>query len=175
MKRIDLNFYSSRARLVKRTGIFLLLAGVLSSGYIVQVYSQFRGQNEKLKSELTSLHTHQQDGKVNPDDKKLELSIQHASAVIDRLAFPWDKLFKTLESSTVNKDVALLSIQPDIAGGVVTLKAEAKNLNAMLGYIKRLSGEEFFQDVHLVNHQIQLSDPQRPVRFMLYCALKINS
>ena len=86
--------------------------------------------------------------------------------------FPWDKLFKALETS-MDKDVALLSIQPDVAGGVVILSAEARDWNAMLGYIRRLGEDKFFTDVHLVSHQIQQSDPQKPVRFVLSCAWDI--
>lgn len=40
----------------------------------------------------------------------------------------------------------------------------------MLDYIRRLNKGEFLTDVHLVSHQIQQSDPQRPVRFVLSCA-----
>ena len=170
MQPIHIEFSLSRTRQANLAKLALLVAGLLSSSYMVFQYSQIKTKSEKIKSELTRLHTRQPDGKANPDDKELEIALQRASAVIDKLAFPWDKLFRTLESSTANKDVALLSIQPDIAGAVVTLSAEAKNWNAMLRYIKLLSAEQIFSDVHLVNHKVQLSDPQKPVRFILSCA-----
>lgn len=80
----------------------------------------------------------------------------------------WDKLFKALESS-MNEDVALLSVQPDAVGGTVALDAEARDWDAMLDYIRRLNEGKFFTGVHLISHQIRQSDPQRPVRFALSC------
>lgn len=159
---------------VKQMGLFMLLVGLLASAYLFIQYSQASTQNEKLKSELTQMHLSQQAGIVNSDDKELELDIQRASAVIDRLAFPWDSLFKALESSAISKDIGLLSIQPDIANGVITLNAEAKNWNVMLRYIRELNNESFFKEVYLVNHQIQLADPRKPVRFTLLCSLRVN-
>lgn len=174
MKPIDLDFHAVKSRPVSRAGLILLLAGLLLSAYLVHVYSQINTQKEKLGSELNRAHVHQHDGKAKPDDKELELALQRASAVIERIAFPWDKLFKTLESSTVGEDVALLSIQPDVAGGVVMLNAEARDWNAMLSYIRHLGAEDFFTDVHLVSHQIQQTDPQKPINFVLSCSWHVS-
>lgn len=169
MKPIDLDFCASQP--VKRIGLVLLLAGLLLSAYLVHVYSDARTQQAKLMSELGRLHARLQDGGTKPDDKELEPALQRASVVIDRLAFPWDKLFQTLEASTVDEDVALLSIQPDRTNGTVTLNVEARDWNAMLSYIKHLGKEEFFSDVHMVSHQISQADPQHPIRFVLSCKM----
>ncbi len=89
--------------------------------------------------------------------------------MIAQLAFPWDALFGALESS-MNDDVALLAVVPDVKGGTITLNGEARDWDAMLDYVRRLgTAAAFFSDVHLVSHQVQKSDPQHPVRFVLLC------
>jgi Tfp pilus assembly protein PilN len=170
MRPVNLDFYPTKSRPANAVGLVLLLVGLLLSAYLVHLYSQSNIQQEKLESELARLHAHQQGGKASPDDKELGAALQRASAVIDRLAFPWDKLFKTLESSTDGEDVTLLSIQPDVPDGTVMLNAEARDWNAMVSYIRHLNKEEFFTDVHLVSHQIQQTDPQKPIRFVLSCS-----
>jgi len=170
MKPIDLDFCPSHTSPANRAGLLMLLAGILLSAYLVYVYIHYGTQKENLKAKLSRSLSHLQGGKTSPDTKELEPALQRASVVIDRIAFPWDKMFKALELSSVDTDVALLSIHPDVAGGSVMLNAEARDWNAMVGYIKQLSTDEFFTDVHLVSHQIQQTDPQKPIRFVLSCA-----
>ena len=168
MKPIDLDFYKGRSSAVNKAGIVLLLAGLVLTIYVVATFSKLNVEREKLKVSMSQLYGRQHLNGSH-DNKNLGSEIQHAAAVIDRLAFPWDKLFGIVENS-VDEDIAVLSIEPDIGNGVVVLSLEAKDWNAMLGYIKRLSKEKFFTDVHLVSHQVRQSDPQKPVRFVLSCA-----
>lgn len=45
---------------------------------------------------------------------------------------------------------------------------EARNIAAMLNYIKRLEQRHEFGSVYLQSHQIQEQDPDKPVRFSLF-------
>lgn len=166
MKRIELAFYrrGSQQNLVLGwvfLGIVLLLGGVL-----LNQYNRLQGEQQRIKRSLAQQHERERPLSVRTQE--ITPQLQRAGRVIEQLSFPWDKLFKTLESS-INEDVALLSVQPDLAGHVVTLNAEARNWDAMLAYIRRLEKSNFFNGVHLLSHQLQQNDEQRPVRFILNC------
>lgn len=100
------------------------------------------------------------------------LEIKHANEVLRRISLPWGKLFQAVESSS-GKEVALLALEPDAEKHEVKISGEAKNIGAVLGYIKHLEAQDVFSRVYLQNHQIQLQDPERPVRFALLAAWKV--
>ena len=51
--------------------------------------------------------------------------------------------------------------------GTVKISGEAKDLNALLTYVKKLSTRKVFGNVFLQNHKIQQTDPQKPLHFSL--------
>jgi hypothetical protein len=102
------------------------------------------------------------------------LEVQHANQVLRQLSLPWDTLFKAVESSG-GKDIALLSMEPDLRKGTVTISAEAKNFDAMLEYVRQLGKRDVFDSVLLQNHQVQQTDPQKPIRFSLLAVWKVGA
>jgi hypothetical protein len=102
------------------------------------------------------------------------LEVQHANQVLRQLSLPWDTLFRAVESSG-SKNVALLSMEPDIRKGTVTISAEAKNFDAMLEYIRQLGKRDVFGSVLLQNHQVQQADPEKPIRFSLLAVWKVGA
>jgi hypothetical protein len=91
--------------------------------------------------------------------------------VLRRLSLPWDSLFLTMESAA-GGEVALLALEPDAEKQVVKVSGEAKDFTALLNYVTRLEAQEAFGPVYLQSHQVQLQDPQRPVRFALHAVWK---
>ena len=169
MKRLDLDFHRDRATSRKTAGWLLLLAALAAAIGLAASHNDLKNEQQRAKATLAQQHERRQETSNTADIKELEPQFQRAAAAIEQLSFPWDKLFKALESS-MTEDIALLSVQPDVAGGIVTLNAEARDWDAMLDYIRRLNEDKFLTDVHLVSHQIQQTDPQRPVRFVLSCS-----
>ena len=100
------------------------------------------------------------------------LEIKHANEVLQQLSLPWGKLFQAIESSS-GKQVALLAMEPDAEKHVVKISGEAKNIAAVLDYIKRLGEQEVFSSVYLQSHQIQQQDPEKPVRFALLAVWRV--
>lgn len=92
--------------------------------------------------------------------------IKQANEVLRQLTLPWEKLFQAVESST-DREVALLGMEPDVEKHIVNISCEAKNISAMLSFIKRLETRREFGSVYLQSHQIQEVDPEKPVRFSL--------
>src|SRR5512135_1505497 len=74
------------------------------------------------------------DGSRSPADTALE--IKHANEVLLQLTLPWGKLFQAIESAS-GKEVTLLAMEPDAEKHVVKISGEAKNITAVLDYIKR--------------------------------------
>ncbi len=94
------------------------------------------------------------------------LDIKQANEVLRQLTLPWESLFRAVESST-DREVTLLGMEPDIEKHIVNVSCEAKNISAMLSFIRRLETRPEFGSVYLQSHQIQEVDPEKPVRFSL--------
>lgn len=111
---------------------------------------------------------------VNAGDiQKVALELREARYVAQQLTMPWDELFRSLEAADT-PTIALLGIESTSDRQRIQISAEAKNLDAMLRYVKDLEERTIFSDVFLSSHQIQQQDPQRPVRFMLSATWRTN-
>jgi hypothetical protein len=99
------------------------------------------------------------------------LEVKQANQVVRQLGLPWNALFNAVESSG-GKEIALLSLEPDLQKGMVRVGGEAKDFDALLNYVKELSTREVFGSVMLQNHLIQRDVAEKPVRFSLIAYLK---
>jgi hypothetical protein len=100
---------------------------------------------------------------TTPKDSSL---VQRAADVTRRLATPWERLFKALETFR-HENVALLSAEPDPINGTVRISAEAKDTATMLAYVDDLRESGLLSNVALNTHQVMLDNPFKPVRFSL--------
>ncbi len=92
--------------------------------------------------------------------------MKQANEVLRQIALPWEKLFLAVESST-DPEVTLLSMEPDVEKHTVNIGCEAKDIGAMLNFIKRLKERQELGSVYLQSHRVQEHDPEKPVRFSL--------
>jgi hypothetical protein len=99
-------------------------------------------------------------------DANIKQEVKKANAVMSELDLPWQALFDSVEYAA-NPDVALLSFQPDAAGRIMRIGAEAKNIAAMLDFVGALEREPALKDAHLLKYEIKRDDPHRPVIFLL--------
>ncbi len=58
--------------------------------------------------------------------------------MLRQLSLPWNALFKAVEASG-GQSIALLSLEPDLQKGMVKISGEAKDLEALLNYVRQLS------------------------------------
>lgn len=100
---------------------------------------------------------------TQPAESPGHLEIQSAASQLD---IPWSDLLIRLEKSR-SKKIALLSLDADGRKPVVTMVAEARNLQEMLSYIESLKNDAKFKSVQLASHLLREDDPQIPVRFTL--------
>jgi Tfp pilus assembly protein PilN len=103
--------------------------------------------------------------------ERLEAEAKAAEAVVRQLTVPWGALVGALEQAS-SRDVALLQLQPDAEQRHLRLTAEARDREAMFAYLRRLEAAPALAEVHLVSHQVQNEDPQRPIQFSLQADLR---
>lgn len=170
MRALSLNFAVGRRRL-HRAGSVLLAISLLLAACVIWKCIDLAQQREQLRAARESWLEIQHKsksigGRRDVQSPALQGELKFANRVIGRLSMPWDHLFNELEAS-VDEQVVLIGVEPDAEKGRLVLTAEGRNLSAMLNYEKRLADSSLFRDVIIQNHQIQLQDPQKPVRFVI--------
>ncbi len=148
-------------------GLLLLLIGGAVLAYVANTERSLTGQIELAEARMAVLAKR---GKFKPmqpiDAQELQQDIRQANDILQQLALPWDSLFKAVEANS-EKEIALLSIQPDVNKHLVRIGGEAKNFDALLAYITRLEQSHILNHVYLVSHEVRTQDAEKPVRFAL--------
>jgi len=87
-------------------------------------------------------------------------ALQQAVAAIH---LDWEALYRQIDQST-REDIALLAITPNAAAKSLQLSGEARNLQAVLGFVDALRQQPLSR-VSLLSHKIKFDDPQHPIIF----------
>lgn len=131
-------------------------------------YRELSGQaaDWEMKTERIERASRQQGGHDSSVAADLARELKHANEVVRQLTLPWERLFQAVESVS-GKDVSLLGLEPNTEKKVVKIRGEAKNMAALLDYIRQLEECGAFGTVFLQSHLVQQQDPDKPVRFAL--------
>lgn len=101
------------------------------------------------------------------DPRKAGDAARRASLVAAQLALPWGGLFDAVEGAA-DGNVALLGLEPDPNRGLLRLTAEARDKEAMLGYLERLQQQPSIARAALESHTAREGgDARAPVQFVL--------
>jgi Tfp pilus assembly protein PilN len=156
----------SAGKLGGMLGLVAILGAAAWSGWnYVQLRQQqeaWRADWQRLSSAADTAHAE----RLPEDREHLMVELRFASQVIEKLDAPWDVLFGGVEE-VFNEQVTLLSVEPDTERREVRLVAEAKDMAAMLDYVRQVRQSSAFKEGYLVDHQINQQDPQHPVRFTI--------
>jgi hypothetical protein len=151
-------------------GVALLVAGVAGTALLGEQYRLLLDEQALIESGMRTVAVAAR--KKVPaasnagDARRVALEVSRARNLLLQMSMPWNEMFASVEAAN-SRNVALLSIESDIAKQRVKISAEARNLGAMLNYLRDMEGRPAFADVYLESHQVQLQDAQRPVRFVL--------
>jgi Tfp pilus assembly protein PilN len=153
MSPLDLDFAADRARYPSAIGLLLLVAGLLAAGMTTRNYLAADTARTALESRLASEHQ-----KAGVRSHKLPDAAELARKTADdgarqRLGRPWAQLMAALDHAR-GQEVGFLSIEADGRRGQMTLKAEARNYDAMLAFYQRLQASSGLEDVILTQHQM---------------------
>lgn len=150
-------------------GVILLLLAAVTLSLTVQHYYRLTMQLSDWQIRLGKFERQTQIKPKRRDVPEMMQEIRHANEILRQISLPWEKLFQAVESS-VSEGVTLLGMEPDIEKHIVRISCEARNIPAMLDYIRQLEAQHEFSSIYLQSHQIQERDPERPVRFSLVAA-----
>jgi len=148
----------------------LLAVGLAVVTAALAQYSQVAEELAQAQASVrqSGIAARRQTAAIRPsgDLQRVALEMKRASEVAYALKLPWNDLFASVEAANT-ANVALLSIESDTGKRQVKISGEAKDLESMLEYLRFLEVQPKLANVYLQSHQVQLQDPQRPVRFVL--------
>lgn len=160
MRSVQLNFV---AHSPKRGGwpLALLVFAALAAWQYWQ-NQQLNHRVEKLRDQVADLHHRTEMTRLARQGATEDLT-KNLRGVSNRA---WATLLDAIESVQAKK-VALLVLEPDATNGKLRVTAEAKDVTAMLDYLKQLQQQPGLRDVVLLSQQVNEDDPQQPVRFVV--------
>jgi Tfp pilus assembly protein PilN len=168
VRRVELD-YLAPVRAPLWPGLVVLVLSLAVAGELVLRYRDTQAELARLQLA---------DKLISPERRlptipkeRLEAEAKSAEAVVRELALPWAGLIQAIEQAGT-RDVALLQLQPDAETRSVRLTAEARSREAMFDYLRRLSAAHTLSEVHVISHQVQRDDPQRPIQFSVQAALR---
>jgi hypothetical protein len=150
-----------------------MLVLALSVGIAAALMVQYRDaqlERSRLETAVSLAGPERRPARAVPK-QRLEEEAKIAEAVVRQLTVPWGSIVRAIEQAAT-REVAVLQLQPDAESRSVKLMAEARNLEAMFEYLRRLGSAKQLSDVHVLSHQLQREDPQRPVQFSVQASLK---
>jgi Tfp pilus assembly protein PilN len=169
MRPLELDFVK-RPRAARWVGSALLAAGIAAAagagGQYVALHARLARAEASMLDAGRAARQRAPLAGLAADPKKVALEIQQAQVVMVRLRLPWQELFASIEAAR-NPSVALLSIESDREKRRVKIYGEAKDLDAMALYLAQIRQSRALTDAYLESHELQLKDPQHPVRFVL--------
>lgn len=166
MKSVYINFVIKRHE--NWTGITLLVLSLIIS--ILMGVDYVRVNNSLAEAEIAvgryerraTRHSEVISGVSKEPDAALLLL--QANDLVKRLSMPWDRLFRVIEAMR-NENIALLSVEPDLANGTVLVVAEARDIDNMIQYVASLGENEVLVDVVLREYQVMQQAQYKPVKF----------
>jgi len=169
MRALDLD-YRRESRYPRWVGVALLaagLAGMIAAGVQYSYLASEYAQAEASLRQAGSTARRQSPSKQSSGDlRQLALEMKRAREVAFALKLPWNDLFASVEAANT-PHVALLSIESETGKRQVKITGEAKDLEALLDYLRLLGTQPKLANAYLQSHQVQEQDPYRPVRFVL--------
>lgn len=169
MKPLAIDFAWQRRNWPHVAGLAVLALAAIAAIASGWAYFQLHAAQERWQSDwrrLNGLATEQRDTGTPEEQERMKAELRFANQVIDRLDTPWDALFGAVEGAYSDQAI-LLSVEPDTERREVRLTAEAKDLAAMLEYLKQMRQSPVLRDAHLASHQINQQDALKPVRFTI--------
>lgn len=177
MPRLRLKF-PDRGQSVPHIDFSILLIGLL---VLAGVLLQFRQVTEEVNhwtNRVERLEKQQQQKaaprtrstpRIKEFSQEIRKEITQANAILDQINLPWETLFDAIEHAAT-EEIALLSLQPNVASRTLRLSGEAKSMSELLDFVEALERELIFENVHLLNYKVKQDNPHRPIIFLLTAA-----
>jgi Tfp pilus assembly protein PilN len=168
MRALNLD-YGIGAPWPRLAGLAVLVAGIAAALLMGYHYRTLKADTARWEARAVSLERGAKHASARSSGAELQQAgaeIGLAKEVVGQLTLPWDGLFQAVESAN-SDEVALLAIEPDAQKRTVKITGEAKNLAAMVDYLRQLEQQPVLTQVHLQHHQVQEQDAEKPVHFIV--------
>jgi hypothetical protein len=167
-RRLELD-YVAPVRQPLWPGLLVLAVSLAAAGELAHRYQQAQLEHVRLETATTLITPERRPARTLPKER-LDEEAKGVQAVVRQLTVPWASVIQAIEQAS-SRDVALLQLQPDAENRLVRITAEARNAEAMFEYARRLGSAKGLAEVHVVSHQVQREDPQRPIQFSVQASL----
>jgi hypothetical protein len=168
--RIDLEFRPRTPLLLRGFGWAMLALGVASMVWVGRQQESVDQRREEAKARLELLQVRDASEAASQDDpeheQEMQKQVQRANAVIDRLALPWDNLFRSVESAE-SRGMGLLTLAPSPEDHALRISGEARTTDEVLAYIERLGAQAALSHVHLVSFDTVQRDGVDLIEFVV--------
>jgi len=168
-RRIELDYVAAPSA-PQWIGVSLLILAVAVAGFLVLRYRDAQNQLAALDAASGLLNADRRPQRAVPKER-LEQEAKIIDAAVRQLTLPWAQMIEAVERASSN-DVVVLQLQPEAQQRTLRLTAEAKNGDAMLGYVRRLGESRVLSAVYLASHQVQMEDPLRPIQFSVQASFR---
>ena len=159
--------YVVSTRRIPAAGIAVLVLALAGTAMLLQRYRDVQRDLEQLRATKSVTLAARPPVRAKPpavEDIRITESIRR------ELTLPWATIVRAAEKAAT-RDVALLQLQPQAQQALLRVTAEARDPVAMLQYLRRLRATGDLTEVHLITHQVQVDDPQRPIQFAVQARL----
>lgn len=120
-------------------------------------------EKKQNSGKIQRIGAHPQNRAINHEIRK---EIKNANVILGHINFPWETLFNSIEN-TVSKDIALLSLLPNVSKRSLHISGEARNMSGLLAFVTALEQEKYFASANLLNYKIKKSSPHQPIIFQV--------
>lgn len=162
---LELNFQKPAEKQSSIAGWLLLLTGLALLIEMGISYDHLQNDRSAMDREIQTSKLQLGSSSEKPASRQFtDKDFEEAKQIMVRLAAPWDAFFTGL-GSVNNKNVAILSVVPDMKSGVLQIEGEAKDYAAALTLVAQLRTTKPFKEVFLMRHEVKQNDPQHPISF----------
>lgn len=169
MKRLYLDYQTRRPSWLAWILLLCTLVLLGAAAYRYSVVIKNRDQLQKTYNRLLGAGSTRSEPEELSEAASAELA--EMALAVNRLLIPWDAVFSAVEHS-MSHDVAVLALDPSAAKRQITITAEARDMATMLEYVATLSSQPVLENVVLQKHEINQTDPDHPIRFVVVALWK---
>lgn len=166
--RLDLD-HVAPPRTRHTAGVLVLVLSLAAAVTLVLRYRDLTLELERMQAAHAIAGAERRPARDLPK-ARLDEEARTAELVLRQLTLPWPEIVRTVEEAAM-RDVAVLQLQPDALRHELRLTAEARNQDMMLEFLQRLALAKVLGDVHVVRHQVQMDNPERPVNFSIMAVI----
>lgn len=182
MRPLLLDHQAPSGEAMRRALNALLLLAVACNIGAGWYYADLRDQSQAAQTRTDMRAANPHFGRVaqagaagaTPAAAAMKAELARANDTVRALSLPWAEVFGALEAAN-SADVSLLALDPTPDKRLLKLHAEARNMAAVLAYLRALAAGPVFSAVSLQSHQVQQADPLHPVRFVVLVEWRARS